>query len=660
MSRSTSTTYHRLPTIDDTATGMPVGMALRHVRRALMTLILGAVMIPAILSAQTDPLDPATAGTTYLLAFPDTVRNVFAPNFKPTLHDTLALMLYSDVPDQVTITGPGYSKSVTLAPGRFEIVYINDSANRAPAQFVDVAGVAVPTVFKVEAATRIVLYCYMVTPYGGEAWTPLPVERWGTRYNAVSVAGDYVRSVNGTGVTAIPYNTVAAPAEAVIIAASDNTSITIRPGNGQKLTTGTTTQSVTLNRGEAYMVQSVVDTNAGVDQFTIAGMAITSDKPIGVLSGNSRALVRQDNQGLLMNVYKNMLMEWLAPEDQHGTRFTFLPSWDLHTPELGSQSERSAEWAATYGTSTPGFNSHTPYFWLQQGGTIQMRDEVGQDTFDIHEYADPTATYFQSGDPTQMYMVSTSILYRAPDVPCARGIPCLNIAAWGPYMVEMVPYEQWGSFAPYYAPSYPRNTFHYINVVTDTAWAGSIYREDGTPFPFTRRVAGTPFIWGSDSVVSGVTHYLVGRNGARFSGHVYGERAGFERYRPGGSPGTGSHAELDEEIAFSYGYPLAPRRETLKFLGVDEKDAFPGALTLRLLSIGREGAELGYAMPASGDATLEIYNVLGERVAMLARGYQEEGTHRARWDGSGMASGTYYARLAAGGRVLSVPVLLER
>jgi len=45
---------------------------------------------------------------------------------------------------------------------------------------------------------------------------------------------------------------------------------------------------------------------------------------------------------------------------------------------------------------------------------------------------------------------------------------------------------------------------------------------------------------------------------------------------------------------------------------------------------------------------LEVYNLLGQRVATLVDGYQGSGYRTVRWDGGSMASGVYLYRLKAG------------
>lgn len=62
----------------------------------------------------------------------------------------------------------------------------------------------------------------------------------------------------------------------------------------------------------------------------------------------------------------------------------------------------------------------------------------------------------------------------------------------------------------------------------------------------------------------------------------------------------------------------------------------------------------------SGAIELGIYNLLGQRVAVLARDWLEAGVYTFRFDGSALASGTYIARLEQGGRRQSIRMLLLR
>ncbi len=57
-----------------------------------------------------------------------------------------------------------------------------------------------------------------------------------------------------------------------------------------------------------------------------------------------------------------------------------------------------------------------------------------------------------------------------------------------------------------------------------------------------------------------------------------------------------------------------------------------------------------FVLPTESDVTLDIYNILGERVATLSDGCLAGGPHEIIWDASGAASGAYFYRLSAGGQ----------
>jgi len=55
-----------------------------------------------------------------------------------------------------------------------------------------------------------------------------------------------------------------------------------------------------------------------------------------------------------------------------------------------------------------------------------------------------------------------------------------------------------------------------------------------------------------------------------------------------------------------------------------------------------------FQIPSSKFITLEVYNLLGQKVATLLEGKQEAGTHTVHFDGTGLASGVYYYQLVVG------------
>jgi flagellar hook assembly protein FlgD len=61
-----------------------------------------------------------------------------------------------------------------------------------------------------------------------------------------------------------------------------------------------------------------------------------------------------------------------------------------------------------------------------------------------------------------------------------------------------------------------------------------------------------------------------------------------------------------------------------------------------------------YALPVESKLTMEIYNVIGQRVRTLVNDVQVAGYHVAEWDGTGnggqqLASGVYFLQISAKG-----------
>jgi hypothetical protein len=57
---------------------------------------------------------------------------------------------------------------------------------------------------------------------------------------------------------------------------------------------------------------------------------------------------------------------------------------------------------------------------------------------------------------------------------------------------------------------------------------------------------------------------------------------------------------------------------------------------------------IAYDLPRAGHISLRVFDLLGREVAALKDGFVEAGTHHLMFDGSGLASGIYFARLDAG------------
>jgi hypothetical protein len=554
------------------------------------------------------------AGRTFIVAFPDTVINEHDHNFViHTWEDQIVIAIYSAVPNTMTITGPaGYSKrDVALQANQFTIVDFTKPEWRSAYPIAWEVGKITSTTFRVETQQPVIVYCMMLTEFGAEAWTPLPVEKWGKEYFAAARDGEVVYDVvkGGDG-----YEKAAkmAPSEIAMIAAYDNTQVTF---NTNARMVEDYPRAVTLNAGQVYTVQTWVDLRPdafGDQQPDFAGTRIIASKPIAVISGNTRAQVLTEGEGLTQNPWKNMLIEWIPPVEQHGTEFVFMPTWDQRRP-VGDYLEykRQAEFVRLYATR-PGQTEGT-YTTGDIDGDVFI-DPINQSSFTEFRFGSVPPRFFHTDKPAMAMMNSAAtvrfnglIKPGPPDIPDPKDPPIepdttadlsRDYEGWSAYMVEMVPREQWTSFAPFWAPAITSEMEHYINVVTDSANGGQIVMENGSAFIFNRGPIGTTgLIWGTMAVTPAVTHFLRSTNGGRFYAFGYGLLRGQEQYiyqpAPPPRPKEDGKFEHREYMAISYGYPLSPRRNVLSAPDTLDVQLSMGCTDLTVTAIAKNAAPAG-------------------------------------------------------------------
>jgi hypothetical protein len=65
-----------------------------------------------------------------------------------------------------------------------------------------------------------------------------------------------------------------------------------------------------------------------------------------------------------------------------------------------------------------------------------------------------------------------------------------------------------------------------------------------------------------------------------------------------------------------------------------------------------------FDIPTPSRVTLDIYNILGQRVVRLADKPYQAGHHQVSWNASGIASGIYFCKLSAGEKTSTQKMLL--
>lgn len=74
----------------------------------------------------------------------------------------------------------------------------------------------------------------------------------------------------------------------------------------------------------------------------------------------------------------------------------------------------------------------------------------------------------------------------------------------------------------------------------------------------------------------------------------------------------------------------------------------------------RQQATVEYALPEVRDVRLEVYDVLGRRVAVLEDGRRKAGRHVLKLDADRLSSGVYFSRLRAGGQTRTQKITVVR
>ncbi|MGI9174634.1 MAG: T9SS type A sorting domain-containing protein, partial [Rhodothermales bacterium] len=119
-----------------------------------------------------------------------------------------------------------------------------------------------------------------------------------------------------------------------------------------------------------------------------------------------------------------------------------------------------------------------------------------------------------------------------------------------------------------------------------------------------------------------------------------------------------SGAQIRFRVDLGAGRPLEPDefwtlQEANVFLSTASPDGFetPRELALHpnFPNPFSGSTTISYTLPEAMPVRLEVYDLLGRRVAVLAEGDQAAATYTVPFDGSALASGVYLLRLRAGG-----------
>jgi hypothetical protein len=77
-------------------------------------------------------------------------------------------------------------------------------------------------------------------------------------------------------------------------------------------------------------------------------------------------------------------------------------------------------------------------------------------------------------------------------------------------------------------------------------------------------------------------------------------------------------------------------------------------------SLFRSSTTIRYRLPHSGVVHLDIFDIVGRKVGVLANEYSVEGIHEATWHAEHYASGIYFCRLTSGDRSKTIKLILRK
>jgi hypothetical protein len=65
-------------------------------------------------------------------------------------------------------------------------------------------------------------------------------------------------------------------------------------------------------------------------------------------------------------------------------------------------------------------------------------------------------------------------------------------------------------------------------------------------------------------------------------------------------------------------------------------------------------------IPAAGQVSVQVYNIMGQIVATLANGYMDADTYTLTWDASNMSSGMYFVKAEVAGMETTQKLMLMK
>ncbi|MFN5874914.1 MAG: hypothetical protein ACK45E_01425, partial [Ignavibacteria bacterium] len=527
---------------------MRLGSTMKLVVAALLLVLTSTSDLLAQKSTETRGTMVLTEGRRYLVGFPQ----VQASATEKPMPQPMQLFISSKSKGKVRVQTPAaindaarIDKEYNVEPNKvlripIPIGYMNQESESRKGY-----GIMVTSTKPISVST------YQAWMGNGELARHLPVEGWGKNYYSMNMYQDRY----GTAGAGYKYR----PSQILVIADKDNTVLSYTPtfdtegGFECPSVRKGTTQTITLEKGETFLIKAKIDENKNKEWDTdLSGSWIRANKPISVISGHVKCAVLRypdvlpptgmfaaEAHFVRSNVHDAML-----PIEMAGTKFVTVPC--MYTPLRNSGAGQAG---AAIGIEDDR-GDVIRVVALEDGTTVKsMRTDGGglKNEWMLRKgetriVSRDFAVYWESDKPILMGQYGKSYAKVLP--PGARGSkdgegteghPTVES---GMPMLQYVPSaDRWVEYGVFHSPEGMDNFFNIVfkkdeigKIKIDgraltSAFGGAMRLLDGTPYAYIRTPIGTG------------DHYVESTDPkVRWAAWNYGSLDGLQQGRAYGTP----------------------------------------------------------------------------------------------------------------------------
>ena len=491
-------------------------------------------------------------GTRYMVAFPQVWAS---PSEKP-LPQPMQLYISSKVKAKVRVQTPSsindnarIDRTFTIQPNevlKFPVPtsYMNGvSATGPESQTKRGYGIFVSSDKPISVST------YQAWMGNGELARHLPIEAWGKNYYTMNFYQDRYG-------TSGQYKN--RPGQILLVASKDNTIVTYTPtwttegGSDNPSSPTGVTQTITLEKGETYLIKAKIDENYNKEWITdLSGTFISSNKPLGVISGHTKvAIMRYPDvlppTGMFAaeaHFVRNNVHDAMLPVEMSGTKFVTVPCQYTPTRVVG---QGSAEFGIDDDRGDVvrivATADNTKVLSMRQDGSGLKAERTLRKGESFLATSLEVATYWETDKPVLMAHYGKSYAKILPPVLMGRkgieqtqGHP--TVESGMPMMQYVPPVNRWASYGVFSAPEGMDN---FLNVVFRTEQVGQI-KIDGRSLTSafggsTRPLKGTPYSYIRTPIGAGNHFIESAHDSIRWVAWTYGSLDGLQQGRAYGTP----------------------------------------------------------------------------------------------------------------------------